>query len=70
MICRKTMQQCQTPSMCAPFHGCQPDKHETTGWKCPSCGKGNAPWQALCANEMCGVQISIEIGSIAGDHHG
>lgn len=22
MICRKTMQQCSTPSMCAPFGGC------------------------------------------------
>lgn len=22
MICRKTMEECQTPSMCAPFGGC------------------------------------------------
>lgn len=24
MICRRTMQQCLTPSMCAPFRGCLP----------------------------------------------
>ncbi len=24
------------------------------GWKCSVCGKGNAPFQALCANENCG----------------
>lgn len=29
MICQKTMQECQTPSMCAPFQGCATVKEPT-----------------------------------------
>lgn len=25
-----------------------PDKGMGQGWKCPSCGRGNAPWLATC----------------------
>jgi hypothetical protein len=51
------MMECQTPGMCAPFGGCQPEEvppPQTIGWKCPACGKGNAPWAAVCGNVMCG----------------
>ena len=28
MVCRKSMMRCQTPGMCSPHGGCQPDKTE------------------------------------------
>jgi len=28
------------------------------GWKCPVCGKGNAPFQNLCANAACGIDFT------------
>jgi hypothetical protein len=61
MICRKTMEICQTAGMCAPHGGCQPERaapHQAIGWQCPVCHKGNAPFQKLCANPSCGVTIS------------
>jgi hypothetical protein len=33
-------------------------KVEILGWKCPVCGKGNAPFQKLCANSACGIDFS------------
>jgi hypothetical protein len=27
------------------------------GWKCPVCGKGNAPFMPICGNTMCGVKL-------------
>jgi hypothetical protein len=32
--------------------------HGPAGWKCPVCGKGNAPFQKLCANSACGIDFS------------
>lgn len=75
MICRKTMQPCMTPGMCAPFQGCQPDQEwreiapnhwhrppveamPRTGWQCPVCGKGNAPFMPTCGNPTCGVDLT------------
>lgn len=58
MICRKTMMECSTPSMCAPFQGCTPAP-SAVGWTCPTCGKGNAPWQPVCANQLCGVRLDL-----------
>lgn len=28
------------------------------GWKCPVCGKGNAPFQRVCGNALCGVNTN------------
>lgn len=28
------------------------------GWKCPVCGKGNAPFMPTCGNQLCGVDLS------------
>lgn len=59
MIFRNTMMPCQTPGMCAPFQGCQPAQQEVKiGWKCPVCGKGNAPFMPTCGNQLCGVDLS------------
>ncbi len=30
------------------------------GWQCPKCGRGNAPWNAVCP---CGPAFSIAHGS-------
>lgn len=27
------------------------------GWKCPVCGKGNAPWASSCQNFACGIDL-------------
>lgn len=56
MICRKTMQNCPTPSMCAPFQGCQPERSvqpEKEGWICPRCKTVNAPFVPTCMNALC-----------------
>jgi hypothetical protein len=29
-----------------------------TGWKCPVCWKGNAPFAATCGNPICGIDLS------------
>lgn len=29
------------------------------GWICPKCGKGNAPWQPICANALCGADTQL-----------
>jgi len=60
MICRKTMSECPTPGMCAPFQGCEPAPQPVqTGWKCPVCGTGNAPWASTCQNFMCGKSFTV-----------
>jgi hypothetical protein len=28
------------------------------GWKCPVCGKGNAPFMPTCGNTLCGVNLN------------
>ncbi len=55
MICRKTMMQCQTPGMCAPFQGCQPEPAVPAkqGWICPRCQTVNAPFVPTCMNALC-----------------
>jgi hypothetical protein len=58
MICRQTMEICPTPNMCRPFGGCQPVQPVQVGWKCPVCGKGNAPFAPTCGNSMCGVDLT------------
>lgn len=30
------------------------------GWKCPVCGKGNAPFMPTCGNQLCGVNLTDE----------
>lgn len=59
LICANTMHPCQTPGMCAPHGGCRPPAQTIQmGWKCPVCGKGNAPFQKLCANAACGIDFT------------
>lgn len=68
MICRKTMMPCQTPSMCTPFGGCQPDTQQPpVGWKCPVCGCGNAPWQPTCASVQCALPYQVTCSTTSGD---
>lgn len=28
-----------------------------TGWRCPVCSRGNAPWADHCKNPLCGVDM-------------
>ena len=28
------------------------------GWRCPVCGKGNAPFNPTCGNPTCGINIT------------
>ena len=28
------------------------------GWRCPVCGKGNAPFASGCANPTCGITLN------------
>jgi hypothetical protein len=59
MICRKTMQPCMTPNMCAPFQGCDaPTVTYQQGWQCPICKKVSAPWAPSCQNSACGIDFS------------
>jgi len=61
-ICRKTMQPCQTPGMCAPFGGCASHSSEPIrqqGWQCPVCKKVSAPWAPSCQNNLCGVDLTV-----------
>ena len=55
LICAKTMNPCQTPGMCSPHGGCRPSQTVQMGWKCPVCGKGNAPFMPTCGNQSCGM---------------
>jgi hypothetical protein len=32
---------------------------QSVGWKCPVCGKGNAPFQKTCANPTCGITWTL-----------
>lgn len=34
-----------------------PIPSHSLGWKCPVCGKGNAPFMPTCGNAMCGVKL-------------
>jgi len=29
------------------------------GWKCPVCGKGNAPFMPTCGNQSCGINTMV-----------
>jgi hypothetical protein len=71
MICRKTMMECQTPGMCAPFGGCHADPPQTNqGWICGRCQTSNAPWAATCQNIMCGKSWNVTCGaSVPTDIH-
>lgn len=34
-----------------------------TGWICPVCGRGNAPFARTCGNRHCGISITITTGT-------
>ena len=59
---------CIGPQNGEPFCPCMmraknligPDNGTTivqAGWKCPVCGKGNAPWASSCQNFACGIDL-------------
>jgi hypothetical protein len=62
ILCPQTGMQCQRAA-CLQGLRCvlgNPSESVTQqiGWKCPVCGKGNAPFQKLCANSACGIDFS------------
>lgn len=45
-----------------------PAPHALTGWQCPACGRGNAPWNATCP---CGPHLRTGTGyDTSGAHNG
>jgi hypothetical protein len=50
----------ELPSQADPnkFRMPDPGAVPNTGWKCPVCGKGNAPFMPTCGNQLCGVDLS------------
>jgi hypothetical protein len=69
ITCVQTGLQCQRP-VCLQGLKCMlgsPTEGVTvhTGWKCPICGKGNAPWTPGCANAACGINFTQAAQSAA-----
>ena len=69
VYCPQTGLQCQR-TVCLQRQGCvlgNPADVVTqqTGWRCPVCGKGNAPFMPTCGNQMCGVNITGVSSSVA-----
>jgi len=62
ILCPKTGMQCKrTPCLqglkCVigdPSQGIS----QHIGWKCPVCGKGNAPFMQTCGNTACGINFN------------
>ena len=44
-------------NMWKPTPAPQPAPSAQVGWKCPVCGKGNAPFMPTCGNTLCGVDL-------------
>ncbi|MGA7781147.1 MAG: hypothetical protein WCA85_26040 [Paraburkholderia sp.] len=66
--CTATGGDCFREGRC--LRGCKSEvkfKDQSTqiGWKCPVCGKGNAPFQKICANAACGINFSAPACAIA-----
>jgi hypothetical protein len=62
IACPQTGSQC-TRSVCLQAQSCvlgdpRDVVQQQVGWKCPVCGKGNAPFQKLCANAACGIDFT------------
>lgn len=43
-----------TTSGTPPANTPEPETDDTTGWKCPVCGWGVAPWVEFCQHERAG----------------
>jgi hypothetical protein len=68
--CPKTGRQCELTG-CTGDLGCALEYKSTPlpphqlGWKCPVCGRGNAPWMATCpcnGNKTLGDRLQVENG--------